>query len=637
MKVTTIKISAVFLMLACAIITGKDKSLKYIPEKPKAGDEITIFYNSEESVLSKAEKIELAVYSYSINSLLPYHIIENRSIELVKESKYWTAKYSIPLNADISVFKFTCGKLVDNNDQKGYFIRIYDAAENETFSSEMAYATALTSWGAQFGFAAENNKTAFEILNKNIMLRPECKMRYIDEYLKAALGAAQNDLVISELAEMEKNKDLEEKQYLLIIETYRKLKMEEKSNEIEKYALSKYKKGIILYSKRTAEFNKENSITNKFELFRQIENEFKDTQYSGNMSFLMFMNLTVQGKYDLIKDWWDITRELGNSRFMIYNIYIDQLIKAEKEYDIALKIAEAASDAWAKKLADNTKDTDTSQTAADINNTSKNLYSKFLLSYGRALYLMNKKEDSFEQYKKVFSIKGVNEIESKDIEYYLDSMPENMKLELAKPLIEKSYSVNKVTQRMKDILKEVYIKKYGNEEGFNDYIVSFDKIRNAKIFEELKAQMINLPAPNFELLDLEGKKVSLSDYKGKIVVLDFWATWCGPCKASFKGMQEAVNKYAGKKDVAFLFIDTSEKSEDKRKNASDFMTENGYSFYVLIDEKNKALTDFKVGGIPAKFIIDKNSNIRFKVVGYDGKQNEMVEELSNMIMMLEKE
>ena len=55
--------------------------------------------------------------------------------------------------------------------------------------------------------------------------------------------------------------------------------------------------------------------------------------------------------------------------------------------------------------------------------------------------------------------------------------------------------------------------------------------------------MINQPAPVFALKDLEGKTVSLADLKGKVVIVDFWATWCGPCKASFPGMQMAVNKY----------------------------------------------------------------------------------------------
>jgi hypothetical protein len=107
-------------------------------------------------------------------------------------------------------------------------------------------------------------------------------------------------------------------------------------------------------------------------------------------------------------------------------------------------------------------------------------------------------------------------------------------------------------------------------------------------------------------------------------------------------MQMAENKYKNDPGVKFLFIHTWERSAAAPKEAKAYVESNGYDFQVLMDLKdpetkaNKVVSSYKVNGIPAKFIIDPQGNIRFKLTGFDGSKEAAVDELSMMIDMVKK-
>ncbi|MCF8243100.1 MAG: TlpA family protein disulfide reductase, partial [Melioribacteraceae bacterium] len=199
--------------------------------------------------------------------------------------------------------------------------------------------------------------------------------------------------------------------------------------------------------------------------------------------------------------------------------------------------------------------------------------------------------------------------------------------------IDNFFKTGNATEEMKVHLKTAYAEVKGDS-GFEEYLAALESKAESELISDLKKEMIEEPAPQFTLTDVDGKEVSLADYKGKAVIVDFWATWCGPCLNSFPGMKKAVEKFSDDENVHFLFVNTWENVDDKVKNAKDFITNNNYPFHVLMDTENKVVTDFKVSGIPTKFIIDGNGNIRFKSVGFGGNTDHLVDELSAMISMI---
>ncbi|RYE42673.1 MAG: TlpA family protein disulfide reductase, partial [Sphingobacteriales bacterium] len=178
---------------------------------------------------------------------------------------------------------------------------------------------------------------------------------------------------------------------------------------------------------------------------------------------------------------------------------------------------------------------------------------------------------------------------------------------------------------------------------FESYLAKIEQSLIEKEKKEWIGKMTNEPAPSFSLVNRKGETVSLASLKGKVIVLDYWATWCGPCVASFPGMQKAVTKYAADPNVVFLFVNTWQREANREEVVNKFFAENKYEFNVLYDTRNKdnpevfdVIAAYKVKGIPTKFIIDKQGKIRFTVVGHSSEKD-VVKEMDLLISLASSE
>lgn len=124
-------------------------------------------------------------------------------------------------------------------------------------------------------------------------------------------------------------------------------------------------------------------------------------------------------------------------------------------------------------------------------------------------------------------------------------------------------------------------------------------------------------AVDFTLKNIDGEEVKLSNYKGKTIVVNFFATWCPPCKAEFPGFVQTVDAYKSDDSVVFLFVNLG---EDKA-TVNSFLKDRNYSLKPLLDEDGKVAAYYGVTGIPTTVIIDKEFNIFATHVGFMEKQD----------------
>ncbi|WP_274309231.1 peroxiredoxin family protein [Solibacillus daqui] len=121
-------------------------------------------------------------------------------------------------------------------------------------------------------------------------------------------------------------------------------------------------------------------------------------------------------------------------------------------------------------------------------------------------------------------------------------------------------------------------------------------------------------APDFTLYNLDGKPLTLSDLKGKRVVLNFWTTWCPPCKAEMPHMQEYYEKYKEEDNVEIVGVNLTYDRE-KVERVEQFLKSYNITFPILLEPDGSVASQFKIITIPTTFIIDTEGRIQKKIVG----------------------
>ncbi len=133
--------------------------------------------------------------------------------------------------------------------------------------------------------------------------------------------------------------------------------------------------------------------------------------------------------------------------------------------------------------------------------------------------------------------------------------------------------------------------------------------------DEAAAPEIGKLAPDFQLQTLDGQTFSLSGVRGKPVLLNFWATWCGPCRFEMPFLQEIHDEYSDK-GLVLIAVDIGESKSD----VENFMQREGLTLPVLLDSQAEVARQYRVAAIPTTFFIDKDGIIRGRQIGaFTGK------------------
>ncbi|MCX6319664.1 MAG: TlpA disulfide reductase family protein [Bacteroidetes bacterium] len=610
---------------------AQTSNFTYIPEKPKPGEVITIFYEPSGKLKGTTGPIETVVYQQGGGNE------QADNLELHREGGKYTGSFRTDTVMDFVYLSFSVNNQYDNNNNEGYCIHLYQNNEIRK-GSYISEFTLYQYFGSRAGVETDN-EMALAALEKEFSSFPESKKPNLLNQIRLQMSLnreASMTIAQKTIESLIKSGLIDETDYTNLAGLYELAKLPEQAKLINAMKKDKIPGGNWARNEKIEYFYAEKDPAKKETLLNEINEliknniewkEYKNSldEYKSHVAaaYLEKVNMTK------VREISATINEKSLLALFFNHITMDMLTKNE-HLDIVEEISAFTTEYAKSQWQQSSTNRPSYITEKEWRLQKKNAYAQYEDTYARVLYRKGDYKKGYLYAKDAaISLSGSNEPDYNTTYSLLaEKIFPSKKI---KPELETFVKNGAAANEIINILKDIYAKNKKDTFGFSNYISILQKKNSLNIAEQIRKSVISEKTPSFALYNINGQKVDFSELKGKVIVIDFWATWCGPCKASFPGMQKMVTKYKDNPDVKFFFIDTWENAEDKRKNAADFIKENNYTFEVLLDNDNTVVEDFKVEGVPKKFVIDKSGKIIFKTIGYSGSEDRLIAELSAMI------
>jgi len=598
-------ISAAVLLVLCMSVYAQSSVLTIRPSQIEAGKDVRFTYTGK---LAKEGTI-IDVKLYTAKSF----IINTIETKLIGGSI--DGKFNVPDSIIYVSFIITNGDITDRKDNEsvGYDFNVFKAGK-PVKGTYLVQGALLSSLGG-------GNK-AIDLIEKEYTLYPEQREKTFINYIYALSNIKERKAEAIALAQKKFDSSLQsgatEQDLSDLIQSIYNGNYQ-KRDSLQQEVIKKFPKGRVSFWKKLSKFYDVNDPDKILLGLDTLRNEFPENCDEEKYSF---DQLRIKA-YRTKKDYANLDKYMLNVKdkglkAYGYNETAWEMVSNNTNLEIAKVYSEKSLELIDSLGKEKKPDYYSLRDWEDSQNAVKGNYHN---TYGWILDKMGYKKEATEN-----ELLAVKLTKSNDVymnEHLVRLLVAGNQMKEALAWSEKFLSSDKSNAKIDSLYDVAYIKLNGSNAGLAD--------TKAKMIDKMK------PAPDFTLKTLDGKTVALSALRGKIVILDFWATWCGPCLASFSGMQKAVDALKEDKDVCFYFINTFERTtpEDRLKEIKKTIKIKKVNFDILLDEQKGydflVAKKFDVTGIPSKIVIDKNGKIRSTLVGYSGNDVELVNELKSIV------
>lgn len=655
-KLINIKVLVlVFCALTLQVKSQEVKSrLQGMVDIPIPGTTFSMTYDPKGGPLENVKNI--SGYAYVFNA----YRWEIEDLKMKKNGAVYSADFTVPKNCAFMAFKFygntENGLVTDTNQDTGYMLVAFKEPKVKMPGADLAWATFRNKdFNGQFGgyfkdFSIDGDATEYW-LKKEVASNGNRFPEFFDTYfqvLKIQKPEKFQELGTRFLGDFTKNmKGMPEEVYLKVYHIYlNDLKNKTKADSLENVIVKQFPKGAFLRQKAyqkimpTADTAERNKLIAQFLADFPYSSEVPPSQkyFYNNIVKLQFTN------YFENKDYKSILAMIPTMNFANLNdAYHQNISKA-----LYLKTVDAATietmavpmiKLMQEKVNDMSYMSGLYWSPNQATENAKNQLNNELVIQIRMYDMLKKYKEVLETFEllpfeKRYEKASVNDIYIKALESFNRPIIEVLK---------NAARANTLSEGATAKLKELYLKEGKKEADFPAYLEQLKKENKT----QEKIALTDIAAPPIKVQSADGKTKDLALNSGKIIVIDFWATWCGPCKKAFPAMQQVVNNFKDDKQVEIYFISTQETKEGYKKEALAYLKEKGLKITPYFDLVKKGggtnnvsfgqyAKIFNSSGIPRKVVI-KDGKIRFTSEGYSGNPGQLVDELTNVINTLKNE
>lgn len=652
---------AVPLILLTSVAGAQQQAMKVFPERPVAGDSVTISYNPQNTMLKGLAPVKGVIWFYRNDNW------ETHDLDMQMTDSGWVTKYLLPQSTALMVSNFTANGITDKGGKLTYTMLVSDKNGRQipTAYAAWAFLRSAVMEGNVPPAVEDSARIGDDIgvfwMSNELKYNPGSRRHIMYgaiSILKHSGSPRADTIIRREIDYISQLPDATEAELMNISKAYRYLLGDQhKADSMNGVIIGRYPAGItardkMIYKMFRAGENERLDLWKTFEQqfplqkFTDVDTEIDEMYYEKVYRGIVYQEVMKNKNLQPLDQMMDMAPLICLTEFHRL------LIMNALAHDQA-KLSEAFP--YSQKLVAHIEAYTTNKSGRGSRFYSPLQWKERVLNFAVPAFmghasLLHQQQDDKTALLWMEKVKDQPAAKTADfMGLYAVLLDNNGRHPEALQVAENAARSNKATPEVIALLKKQYAKQHGNENGFDVY---FQSMKNAEELsaeqEALRAQLIRKQAPAFKLEQLSGGVADLNKEKGKIVVLDFWATWCGPCKDAMAGMQMAVNKYSQDKNVDFYFIATQENRPDYREQIKKFLQSKNFHLNVLLDAKsqssghlddtyNKYTKALQFSGIPAKVIIDGHGMIRWLGSGYKGSPSALADEISYIIELLKKE